>query len=122
MARGVRIHVIGSVPTEHCEIEELQVHSSNEFTISELTGDNKGLAPTSTPPLGSGITGKVTDPEGNPIPCAMVGIKMGPFATADALTYAITDSDGNYSADVAPGTYHVAAWKSGWTPTEDAMV
>ena len=122
MARGVRIHVIGSVPSEHCEIAELQVHSSNEFTISELTGDNKGLSPPSTPPTGFGITGKVTDPDGNPVPCAMVGIKTSPFATADALTYAITDSDGNYSADVEPGVYHVAAWKSGWMPTTDEAV
>lgn len=67
------------------------------------------------------ITGQVLDPSGNGMPGAIVGLKTSPKATADALVYAVTDINGNYTLPIQLGTaYYIAAWKEGWTPTTDS--
>lgn len=69
------------------------------------------------------ITGRVTDIDGNPMPNAVVGIKTGLAATADADTYCVTDASGYYKSDcLFQNGYYIAAWKDGWLPTADASV
>ena len=72
--------------------------------------------------ISTDLSGTVTDPFGNPMAGAVVGIKTEPKAAADAQIYAVTDADGNYTAGVPGGTIYVAAWKDGWTPTVDTQV
>ncbi|HPP74437.1 MAG TPA: carboxypeptidase regulatory-like domain-containing protein, partial [Armatimonadota bacterium] len=69
------------------------------------------------------VYGKVTDASGKPVPYAVVGIKQGHYATADAKHYAVADADGNYKLQfVDPGTYYLAPWKDGFAPGSDRAV
>lgn len=71
----------------------------------------------------SKVSGRVTDATGLPIASAIVGIKKSAYATADALQYFTTDSNGTYTTPVLEnGTYYVAAWKDGWVPSIDKRV
>ncbi len=70
---------------------------------------------------GETVTGKVTI-GGIGLPDAIVGMSFNPNATADAIWYTTTDGDGNYTL-YAPLEHpiYVAAWKDGFTPTDDVM-
>lgn len=73
--------------------------------------------------IGGTISGKVTDSGEKPVAGAIIGFKDSPKATADALFYVTTDSDGNYSSpETAAGTYYVAAFKDGYQPTDDTTI
>ncbi|HOK54968.1 MAG TPA: carboxypeptidase regulatory-like domain-containing protein, partial [Armatimonadota bacterium] len=73
--------------------------------------------------VGYSISGQVTDPNGAPVASAIIGIKESPNAAADPIKYAVTDSSGNFGqVQLEAGTYYVAAWKEGWTPTPDVVV
>lgn len=69
----------------------------------------------------SPVRGKVVDANGNPVANAIVGIKLSAKATADAVAYTTTNWEGNFSFGDYAGTYNVAAWKDGYTPSEDAQ-
>ncbi len=72
---------------------------------------------------GSLVSGRVTDTMGNPVVGAAVGIKKTPFATADAMIYLTTDTNGYYGPEfVSPGSYYIATWKQGWEPSADAQI
>ncbi|MGQ9580345.1 MAG: carboxypeptidase regulatory-like domain-containing protein [Armatimonadota bacterium] len=68
------------------------------------------------------LSGTVTGPDGKPLPQAVVAIKKktrGPYATADAQIYALTDGSGRYSVALLPGEYNVAAWRYAYKPCPD---
>lgn len=66
----------------------------------------------------SSIKGRITY-DGVPIPGAVVGVKASAVAAAGALLYTTADADGNYTAYVPDGTWYVAAWREGWSPSAD---
>jgi len=71
---------------------------------------------------GEPLSGAVTGPDGKPLPLAVVAIKRqsrGPYATADAQIYTLTDGTGRYSVEVPPGDYYVAAWRYAYKPSPD---
>ncbi|HOM71730.1 MAG TPA: carboxypeptidase-like regulatory domain-containing protein, partial [Armatimonadota bacterium] len=68
------------------------------------------------------IEGTVTY-NGAPVPGAIVGLKYGKNATADATYYAVTDSNGHYGpVYVSDHTWRVSAWKDGFAPAEDVTI
>ncbi|HOP79331.1 MAG TPA: carboxypeptidase regulatory-like domain-containing protein [Armatimonadota bacterium] len=68
------------------------------------------------------IEGTVTY-NGVPVPGAIVGLKYGKSATADATIYAVTDSNGHYGpVYVADHGWRVSAWKDGFAPAEDVVI
>lgn len=64
----------------------------------------------------TGISGIVTDKQGNPIPDAFVGASTGPQPLADysGRSFAKTDGAGRYRLCVPAGAWNVAAWSPGW--------
>lgn len=76
------------------------------------------------PPDPKSIHGIVLNSNGIAMSGAIVGLKKSSNATADADSYAVTDATGAYTffPPPAPGTYYLAAWESGWTPTTDVPI
>lgn len=68
------------------------------------------------------ISGKVTNSAGAAVAGATVYFADAPDASAHAIVTTTTDSNGNYSKGVTPGTWYVAVGASSYNTTEDRQV
>ncbi|MGE5243651.1 MAG: carboxypeptidase regulatory-like domain-containing protein [Betaproteobacteria bacterium] len=72
-----------------------------------------------TDPTASGVTGRIVDQSGLPLPGVTVTVRPGVANPPAAVT---TDADGRFSVRLAPGIYRLTADLAGFTHVERAVV
>ncbi len=106
-----------SEPTEEAPVEEVVEEVVEEAAVAETPVDGGGLALTRAPPAGKGaIAGLVTDTRyAEPVFEAYVGV----VGTKQAV---LTDTDGAFRFDLAPGTYAIRIAYDLHRPTQTSEI
>ncbi|MEO6036571.1 MAG: carboxypeptidase regulatory-like domain-containing protein, partial [Verrucomicrobiota bacterium] len=98
------------------------VYATHPGAEAAYIDDMEIVASPSGAPNYPGVRGTVKDNAGIPVAGAVVFLKDTPTAQEFAISYAVTDSAGNYAVCTAnDGDYYVVAWKQGYSLSEEKL-